>query len=77
MENSEKITIRLPEKYMKWMDFLVEIGDSPTKSAIIHEALRNYLYDRLTYVMEKTREIEEAESKLSETMAFNEKYLQK
>ncbi len=77
MENTEKITIRLPERYMRWMEFLVEMDDSPSKTAIIHEALRNYLYDRMTYAMDKAREIEEAETKLAETMAFKEKYLRK
>lgn len=77
MEETEKITIRLPRKYMRWMEFLVEMDDSPSKTAIIHVALRNYLYDRMTYAMDKAREIEEAETKMVETVAFKEKYLRK
>jgi len=77
MENTEKITIRLPEKYMRWMEFLVEFDDSPSKTAIIHDALRDYLYDRVKYVMEITAEMEEAEMKMTELETFKEKYLRK
>ncbi len=77
MEETEKITIRLPKKYMRWMEFLVEIDDSPSKTAIIHEALRDYLYDRMPYATDKVREMEEAESMMAEALAFKEKYLRK
>ncbi len=77
MEETEKITIRLNKKHMRWMEFLVEFGDSPSKTAIIQTALRDYLYDRMKYVMEKAAEMEEAEMKMAEMEAFKEKYLRK
>ena len=77
MKTSEKITIRLPDSYIRMLDFLVEVDDSPTRSEAIREAIRNYIYDRTDLVMEKLQKMREAEKRLADIKEFREEYLLK
>jgi antitoxin ParD1/3/4 len=52
----EKVTIRLPAKYLKRLDFLVGVDDFPSRSEAIRTAVRDLLYNRLEYVMEKQKQ---------------------
>lgn len=52
----DKVTIRLPAKYLKRLDFLVAVDDFPSRSEAIRTAVRDLLYNRLEYVMEKQKQ---------------------
>ncbi len=71
----EKVTIRLPERYVRALDFLVTVDDFPSRSEAIRAAIRDFIYERVDVVMEKVKKMEEAEKTLAEMEEFKEKYL--
>ncbi len=73
----EKVTIRLPARYIRALDFLVQVDDYPSRSEAIRSAIRDMIYERVNLVMDKIEKIEEAEKALASMELFEEKYLQK
>ena len=73
----EKVTIRLPKRYINALDFLVKVDDFPSRSEAIRAAVRDLVYDRVNLVMEKLKKLEEAEQALASMELFEEEYLQK
>ncbi|NYT12753.1 MAG: ribbon-helix-helix protein, CopG family [Methanomassiliicoccales archaeon] len=73
----EKVTIRLPARYIRALDFLVQVDDFPSRSEAIRAAVRDMVYDRINLVMDKIEKMEEAEKALASLEIFEEKYLQK
>jgi antitoxin ParD1/3/4 len=73
----EKVTIRLPARYIRALDFLVQVDDYPSRSEAIRAAVRDMVYDRVNLVMDKIKRMEEAEKTLASLEIFEEKYLQK
>ncbi|MBC7108755.1 MAG: ribbon-helix-helix protein, CopG family [Methanomassiliicoccales archaeon] len=76
-EDLEKITIRLPSRYIRALDFLVKVDDFPSRSEAIRAAIRDFIYARLDLVMDKIRKMEEAEKTLASMEIFEERYLKK
>lgn len=76
-EDLEKITIRLPDRYIRALDFLVKVDDFPSRSEAIRAAIRDFIYARLDLVMDKIRKMEEAEKTLASMEIFEERYLRK
>jgi len=73
----EKVTIRLPERYIRALDFLVTVDDFPSRSEAIRAAIRDFIYQRVEVVMEKVKKMEEAEKTHAAMVAFQEKYMEK
>lgn len=73
----EKVTIRLPARFIRALDFLVQVDDFPSRSEAIRAAVRDMVYDRINLVMDKIEKMEEAEKALASLEIFEEKYLQK
>ena len=73
----EKVTLRLPVRYIRALDFLVKADDFPSRSEAIRAAIRDFVYDRVDLVMEKVKKMEEAERTLTEMEAFEQQYLNK
>ncbi len=73
----EKVTLRLPVRYVRALDFLVKADDFPSRSEAIRAAIRDFVYDRVDLVMEKVKKMEEAERTLAEMEAFEQQYLNK
>ncbi|MDD1770873.1 MAG: ribbon-helix-helix domain-containing protein [Methanomassiliicoccales archaeon] len=73
----EKVTLRLPARYVRALDFLVKTDDFPSRSEAIRAAIRDFVYARVDVVMDKVKKMEEAEHTLAEMEAFEEKYLDK
>ncbi|RLF49138.1 MAG: hypothetical protein DRN20_02875 [Thermoplasmata archaeon] len=63
---TEKITIRLPVSYLRAIDVLVRVGDFPSRSEAIRYAVRDMIYERVDYVIEKIKRMEEAERLIAE-----------
>ncbi|HDP97457.1 MAG TPA: ribbon-helix-helix protein, CopG family [Euryarchaeota archaeon] len=76
-EDTEKITVRLPKRYLRMLDFLVSIDDFPSRSEAIREAIRDMIYDRTEFVMDKLRKIEKAEEALAAMESFQDQYLKR
>jgi len=78
MENdTEKITLRLPARYLKALDFLVEVDDFPSRSEAVRAAIRDFVYARVELVTEKLKKIEEAERTMAGMDAFKREFMQK
>ncbi|NLI73617.1 MAG: ribbon-helix-helix protein, CopG family [Euryarchaeota archaeon] len=73
----EKVTIRIPRRYIRALDFLVELDDFPSRSEAIRAAVRDLIYERVDIVMDKVKKIEEAEKALATMEIFREEYLKK
>ncbi len=54
-EEMEKVTIRLPRRYIRRLDFLVRVDDYPSRSEAIRTAVRDLIYERVELVLEKQK----------------------
>ena len=64
MKESEKVTIRLPVRYVRGLDALVTLDDFETRSEAIRHAIRDLLYSRLDLVEEKVQKLHALDQKL-------------
>jgi Arc/MetJ-type ribon-helix-helix transcriptional regulator len=76
-DDTEKITLRLPKRYLKALDFLVEVDDFPSRSEAVRAAIRDLVYARVELVTDKLKKIQEAEKSLSQMESFKKEFLQK
>lgn len=76
-DDTEKITLRLPKRYLKALDFLVEVDDFPSRSEAVRAAIRDLVYSRVELVTDKLKRIQEAEKSLSDMETFKKEFLQK
>ncbi len=76
-DDTEKITLRLPKRYLKALDFLVEVDDFPSRSEAVRAAIRDLVYSRVELVTDKLKKIQEAEKSLAEMESFKKEFLQK
>ncbi len=75
--DTEKITLRLPARYLKALDFLVEVDDFPSRSEAVRAAIRDFVYARVELVTDKLKKIQDAERTLAEADAFKRTYMEK
>ena len=75
--NLEKVTLRLPARYIRALDFLVKVDDFPSRSEAIRAAVRDFIYARVDLVADKMKKMEEAEKALATIEEMEEKYLRK
>jgi Arc/MetJ-type ribon-helix-helix transcriptional regulator len=76
-DDTEKITLRLPKRYLKALDFLVELDDFPSRSEAVRAAIRDLVYARVELVTDKLKKIQEAERSLAEMESLKKEFLQK
>jgi len=76
-DDTEKITLRLPKRYLKALDFLVEVDDFPSRSEAVRAAIRDLVYSRVELVTDKLKKIQEAEKSLADMESFKKEFLQK
>jgi len=72
-----KLTVRIPERFVKAMDYLIEIQDMPSRSEVIRAAIRDFVYERVELAKEKMRKILEAEKSIMEYEDLKKEYLRK
>ncbi|MFO7791480.1 MAG: ribbon-helix-helix domain-containing protein [Candidatus Saliniplasma sp.] len=75
MSENEKISIRLPRRFLEQIDFLVEMDDFPSRSEAIRTAVRDMLYYRVDLVADKVEKMAEQEQKMARAKAIKEEYL--
>ncbi len=75
-KDTEKITLRLPKRFLRALDFLVEVDDFPSRSEAVRTAIRDLVYGRVEMVPEKLKKIEEAEKALANLEAIKRQYMQ-
>ncbi len=73
----EKITIRIPKRYLDAIDFLVEMDDFPSRSEAVRAAIRDFVYGRVELVTDKIKKMQAAEAAMAEAEATRKQFLQK
>ena len=74
-EDSEKVTIRLPKRYLRALDFLVQLDDFPSRSEAIRESIRDMVYSRTELVMDRLEKMKKAEESLASMETFQKEYM--
>ena len=74
-EDTEKITLRLPKRFLRALDFLVEVDDFPSRSEAVRAAIRDLVYGRVELVTDKLKKIEEAEKALANLEAIKRQFM--
>ncbi len=77
LDDTEKITVRLPKKFIRALDFLVEVDDMPSRSQAIRTAIRDFVYARVELVTEKMKKMQEAEKAIASAEELKKDYLRK
>lgn len=75
-EDSEKITLRLPKRFLRALDFLVGMDDFPSRSEAVRAAIRDLVYARVELVGDRLKKLEEAEKALANLEAIKRQYMQ-
>lgn len=75
VDEMEKITIRLPARYLRRLDFLVRVDDFPSRSEAIRTAVRDLIYARVDLVLEKQRRLLELDLQEAELEEVEKRYL--
>ena len=78
MDNdTEKVTIRIPKRYLKSIDFLVRADDFPSRSEAIRTAIRDMVYLRIEMVPDKLRKIQDAEIAIANAEALENELIKR
>lgn len=75
--DNEKVTIRIPRRYLRAIDFLVRADDFPSRSEAIRVAIRDMVYDRIEMVPDKIRKLQDAEQAVENALALEEELLKR
>ena len=68
-------TIRLPKRYLRALDFLVQLDDFPSRSEAIRESIRDMVYSRTELVMDRLEKMKKAEESLASMETFQKEYM--
>jgi len=74
-EETEKITIRLPKRYVRALDLLVELDDFSSRSEAIRGAIRDMVYQRTELAMGSVEKLKKAEEALATMETMRQQYL--
>ena len=77
VHETDKITLRLPTRFLKALDFLVQVDDFPSRSEAVRAAIRDFVYARVELVSEKLKRMQEAQKAMAEAEAFRKEFLEK
>ena len=77
MPTTEKITIRLPSRFVEALDLWVGVDDFPSRSEAIRTAVRDLVYLRSGLVTKKAKKMRELHRNVSKLRDFEMQYLKK
>jgi Arc/MetJ-type ribon-helix-helix transcriptional regulator len=77
MPKTEKITIRLPSRFVEALDLLVSVDDFPSRSEAIRTAVRDIVYVRCGLVTKKAKKMRELHRNVSRLRDIEMQYLKK
>lgn len=76
-DEDEKITVRVPRRFLEAIDFLVELDDFPSRSEAVRTAVRDMIYARVELVTDRIRKMQAAETAMAEKETLRKQFLQK
>jgi Arc/MetJ-type ribon-helix-helix transcriptional regulator len=74
---TEKITIRLPSRFVEALDLLVGVDDFPSRSEAIRAAVRDLVYTRSGLVIGKAKKLGQLQRDVARLKNIEIKYLNK
>ncbi len=77
MQRTEKITLRLPSRFVEALDALVALDDFPSRSEAIRTAVRDLVYGRTGLVSRKAMKMRTLHKNVSRLREIEEQYLKK
>ncbi len=77
MEDSEKITIRIPRRDLRNIDLIMRLDGYSSRSEVIRAAIREFTDNRIDFLLEKMEKLERTEEKRAKLFEFENKYLRK
>ena len=75
--DDEKITVRIPKRFLETLDFLVDLDDFPSRSEAVRTAIRDMIYARVALVSERIKQIQAAEAAIADKENLRKEFLQK
>jgi len=75
--DTEKVTIRIPKRYLRSIDFLVKADDFPSRSEAIRAAIRDMVYHRMDMVPDKLKKMQDAEIAIANAEALERELVKK
>jgi len=76
-DEDEKITVRVPRRFLEAIDFLVELDDFPSRSEAVRTAVRDMIYARVELVTDRIKKMQAAETAMAEKETLRKQFLQK
>jgi len=76
-EKDEKVTVRLPSRYLEIIDLLVKLDYYPSRSEAIRSAVRDLIYEKADMVIDKMKKMQEFQQKILTLESFEHAYLKK
>ena len=77
MQRTEKITLRLPSRFVEALDALVSLDDFPSRSEAIRTAVRDLVYRRTGLVSHKADKMRVLHQNVSKLRDIELQYLKK
>ncbi|MBI5001716.1 MAG: ribbon-helix-helix protein, CopG family [Euryarchaeota archaeon] len=74
-QEDEKVTLRIPKRYLDMIDYLVEVDDFPTRSEAIRSAIRDMVYHRIELVQDKLARMQRAEQAIAQAEKLKKEYM--
>ena len=75
--DGEKITIRVPKRFLETIDFLVALDDFSSRSEAVRTAIRDMIYARVNLVSDRIKQIQSAEAAIADKENLRKEFLQK
>jgi len=75
-DGDEKVTIRVPKRFLEAIDFLVELDDFPSRSEAVRAAVRDMIYARVALVADRLKQLQAAEAAIAEKEKLRKQFLQ-
>ncbi len=75
--DDEKVTVRIPKRFLETLDFLVDLDDFPSRSEAVRTAIRDMIYARVALVSERIKQIQAAEAVIADKENLRQQFLQK
>jgi Arc/MetJ-type ribon-helix-helix transcriptional regulator len=75
--DGEKITIRVPKRFLETLDFLVALDDFSSRSEAVRTAIRDMIYARVNLVSDRIKQIQSAEAAIADKENLRKEFLQK
>lgn len=76
-DEGEKITIRVPKRFLETMDFLVALDDFSSRSEAVRTAIRDMIYQRVEVVSERIKKMQAAQAAIEDDETLRKQFLQK